>query len=1147
MTYAQTLDITSLPPPEERANTERRAVCGICPAGCWVNVKYDHIGKLSEVRADDSSPFGTVCRLGEHSADIVYSKDRLHYPMRRKGPKGSHNFERISWDDAYEIIVENLNRLKSEHGAESTCIYTGRGSFEQAMCDLYQPEGAAISSASSVLFPFGSPNTMGVGALCYVAFAMIAPHVTMGGMMHTMYSDIENAELIVIWGANPATDCPPLDYHRILKARQRGAKVVVIDPRRTKTAKMTDAEWVPIRPGTDGALALGMCNVIVSEELYNNDFVRDWTVGFDDLARHIQHFRPEVVEQITGVPADTVVSLARQIATANGAAPIMYSGLEYSDGGVQAIRATMVLWALAGQLDVPGGRCFSMRENRFPLNRTGQIANPDLTKALGRDRFPIYSSYREESHAIALPEAVLDGTPYHIRGLIILGGSMITSWPQPDIWRRTLGSLDFLVCVDRQLTADAAFADVVLPATTGYEIESYMTYGPIFRIREPIVEPVGESRNDFFILAELANRLGYGHLYPQTEEQLLCKVLENSGFTLEQVRRNGGSVQIPTTMMQYKKWEKGELRADGKPGFDTPSGKFEIASSILEEHGYAPLPEYTEPGESPQSQPHIARQFPLVFNSGSRVTTDFRSQHHGIESLNRKRLEPTVTINTNDAQARSISNGDLVNIKSVRGQTTMRALVTSDIVPGAIDANMGGGGPVGPDAWKKCNINDLTDLNRYDPVSGFPVYKALLCDVVKAADGDSTVSVDSGEDNASVSIDDSTTATEPTARIYLDHNATTPIDPEVHRVMVQAMEQTFGNPSAIYREGRLARTALEKARRSVAQLLNCTAQRIIFTGCGSEANNLALKGIAFGRRNGRNHIITSTIEHPAILEVCQWLETQSFRVTCLPVDDNGIIDRDRLKHAIDNKTLLVSIMTANNETGSIQPIKELATIAHDAGALFHTDATQAIGKIAVNVDSLDADLLTLSAHKFYGPKGVGALFVRKAVRFEPLIHGGHQESGRRAGTENLTHIVGMGKAAELAGQRLPEMARVETLRNRLQAGIFQLVQGARLNGHPTKRLPNTLNVILPDMRGESVVLALNQRGISLSSGSACRSGSPKPSHALLALGLTENDAHCAIRLSLGIHNSESEIDRTLAILKETIDDNRSMIRFVPCR
>lgn len=1127
---------------------ERPVLCGICPAGCWVIVTYDEQGKIDKVRSDESSSFGVICKLGEHSAEIVYSQDRLLYPMRRTGPKGTYEFERISWDDAYDVIEDRLNKIKAEYGPEATSIYTGRGSFELAMCDVFQPKGVAVSSASSVLFPFGSPNTMGVGALCYVSFAMIAPHVTMGGMLINMFSDIENAQLIVVWGANPATDCPPLDLNRIIKAHNRGAQVVVIDPRQTMTIKLTDAEWIPIRPGTDGALALGMCNVIIREELFDEAFVRDWTRGFDEFTRYVQHFRPEVVEEITGVPAETVISLARRITEANGASPVMYSGLEYNDSGVQAIRATHVLWALAGQLDVPGGRCFTMRENHFPINRKGHVANPDVHRALGRDRFPVYSAYRGESHAIALPDAVLHGKPYPIRSLIILGSSIITAWPQPSIWRKTLKGLDFLVCIDRQLTADAAYADIVLPGTTMYEIESYMTYGPLFRIREKVIEPIGEARNDFLIMAELARCLGYGHLYPQNEEELLRHILKGSGFTIEDVRTAGGTVQISAVMMQYKKWEKGLLRVDRKPGFETPTGKFEIASTILEEHGYDPLPVYTETQEGPVSQPELAKQFPLVFNSGARVTTDFRSQHHGIHGLYKERPEPTVTINTIDASVRGIANGDLVYVKSGRGQVAMRALVTDDIVKGAIDANMGGGGPVGPEAWQKCNINELTDLQRYDPISGFPVYKSLLCEVVKVSKGESTITIDSGEYGISDSMVESVEKFEHVdGRIYLDHNATTPLDPEVRKIMLHYMEDGYGNPSSIYGEGKKARFAVEAARRSVAQMLNCTARRIVFTGGGSEANNLALKGVAFANWNRKNHIITTTIEHPSVLITCKWLEKFGFHITYLKVDKTGRISPEDLASAISKKTCLVSVMAANNETGSIQPIAELARIARQRSVLFHADATQAVGKIPLDVEDLGVDLLTMSAHKLYGPKGVGALYIRKGIVLEPIMHGGKQEGELRAGTENVIGIVGFGKAAELAVQRLPEMDRIRKLRDRLGKGIKELIPEAKLNGHKKERLPNTLNMCLPGLRGESIVLALDQKGVSLSSGSACRSGSPKPSHALLAMGLSEEEAHCSIRLSLGLGNTIEGIDRTISVFEEVIRDASSTVRFVPCR
>lgn len=1132
----------------ELPENERRALCGICPAGCWVIVHYDEQGKMASVRADESSPFGIICKLGEHSPEIVYSEHRLLYPQRRKGPKGTYEFERITWEEAFEEIVGKLNTIKEESGPEATSIYTGRGSFELSMCDIFQPKDIAVSSASSVLFPFGSPNTMGVGALCYVSFAMIAPHLTMGGMLINMFSDIENAELIVVWGANPATDCPPLDLRRILDATKHGAKVVVIDPRRTMTAKLTNAEWVPIRPGTDGALALGMCNVLIEEELCEEAFVRDWTQGFDEFALYVQHFRPEVVESITGVPAETVRSLARMITKANGASPVMYSGLEYSDGGVQAIRATMVLWAVAGQLDVPGGRCFTMRENVFPINREGHVPNPEVKKALGRDRFPVYSEYRGESHANALPDSVLHGKPYRIRSLIILGGSMITSWPQPRIWRETLNALDFLVCIDTNLTADCAYADIVLPGATWYEIGSYMTFGPIFRIREKVIEPLGESRNAFFVLTELANRLGYGHLYPQNEEEILRHVLKGSPFSLEDVRAAGGQVQVESGMMQYKKWEKGLLRKDGKPGFETPTGKFEIASTTLKEHGYDPLPVYTEPREGPLAQTELAKSFPIVFNSGARVTTDFRSQFHGIPGLVKERPEPTVMINTRDAETRRIRHGDTVYVRSPRGQVRMRAIVTDDIVPGAVDANMGGGGPLGPKAWKECNINDLTDL-RYDPISGFPIYKALLCDVIKAPESGETVEIDSGE-LCQVLTGSAWTYKKvaPEKRVYLDHLATTQPDPEVRAVMDLYMETLYGNPSSIHRDGREAKSAIEGARRKVAKLLGCTARRIVFTGGGSEANNQVIKGTAFGSWNGKRHLITSSIEHPSVLRTCEWLEKFGFDVTYLPVDKYGMVRPEDLEEALTEKTFLVSIMMANNETGSIQPIGQLASIAREQGALFHTDGVQAVGKIPIDVQALGVDFLSMSGHKLHGPKGVGALYIRKGIELEPLIHGGEQEGGMRSGTENTAGIIGFGKAAELAEVHLKEMNdRVRRLRDRLWEGISRLVPGAKLNGHPELKLPNTLNVSLPDIRGESVVLALDQKGVSLSSGSACRSGSPKPSHALLAMGLSEEQAHCALRFSLGIRNTEEEIDRTLELIDEVIRESMITVRFTPCR
>ncbi len=1165
---------TSTPADTEKDSVRwKRGLCGVCPAGCWVELGLKD-GKLVGIRQDDTHPLGMICRRGEHAPEIVYSKHRLRTPLRHVGAKGSHEFEGITWDRAYTDIVDRLNHIKAKSGPEAVAIYTGRGAFELSLCDMFQPAGVAVSSASTVLFPFGSPNTMGAGALCYVSFAMIAPHLTMGRMLVNMFTDMENAGLLVVWGANPATDSPPLDMHRLESAARRGADVVVIDPRRTETAVRCNAQWVPIRPGTDGALALSMIAVMIDEELYDEDFAENWCHGFQELKRYVQHFSPEVAAEITGVPAETIRDLARRTCEATGACPVMYSGLEYSNSGVQAIRAVLTLFALAGQLDVPGGIGLAMGDSHFPINRSCNQPNVNLNRAVGVDRFPIYTRYRHEPHASQLIRSVLEGEPYRIRGLIIHGSSLLTSWPQTPIWREMLAKLEFVVCIDRQLTADAAYADIVLPAATMFETNSYMTYGPVFRLREKIIEPLGEARGDYRIMAELAKRLGYGHLYPQTEEEMIRQALEGSGFTLQDVREAGGWVKTPTSMMEYKKWEKGGLRADGEPGFDTPTGKFEIWSTVLDDNGYEPLPKYTEPSEGPRGTPELVNAFPLVFNSGARPQSDFHSQHHAIAGLVKDHPEPLVDINSADAAERGVRSGDLVEVRTTHGAVPFRARVTDDIVQGAVECNQGGGTPVGPKAWQEWNVNELTDNDNFDEITGFPVFKALLCDVIKVEGGTAQTrrqvrraagfppdSSGPGRGTprglksaarqcataAPALLTEHTAGREVAQRVYLDNAATTSVADPVREAITTYLENGHGNPSSIHSVGRRAREALEDARRRLAKLLNTRPRRIVFTGGGSEANNLALKGVALAHQDRGGHIVTSAIEHPAVLQTCRFLEKLGHRVTFLEVDEHGLVDPRRLRTAMDNDTILVSVMLGNNEVGTIQPVKELCAVAHACGALFHCDAVQAVGKIEVDLQDLDVDLLTVSAHKFHGPKGVGALFVRKGVVLEPLIHGGTQESGLRAGTENVPAIVGMGKAAELALQGLQHADTMRQRRDRLEAGVRGLIPEAQLNGHPQRRLPNLLNLTLPGLRGESLVIAMDQHGISLSSGSACKSGSPEPTHVLIAMGKTAPQAHCSVRFSLSIATTDQDIDFCTAALGRVLTEMENTVRFLPCK
>ncbi|MDR3543348.1 MAG: cysteine desulfurase NifS [Desulfosporosinus sp.] len=379
-------------------------------------------------------------------------------------------------------------------------------------------------------------------------------------------------------------------------------------------------------------------------------------------------------------------------------------------------------------------------------------------------------------------------------------------------------------------------------------------------------------------------------------------------------------------------------------------------------------------------------------------------------------------------------------------------------------------------------------------------------------------------------------------RVYLDHSATTPVDLEVATLMMTYYTEKYGNPSSVHSFGREAKQALEEARNQVAELIGATPQEVIFTSGGTEADNLAILGTAESMRKKGNHIITSAIEHHAVLETCEYLAKNGFELTVIPVDEEGLISVEDIRKAIRPETILMSVMHANNEVGSIQPIAEIGKLAKEHGITFHVDAVQSLGKLPIDVNEMNVDLLTVSGHKIYGPKGVGALYVRKGVRVSALVHGGGQEKKRRSGTENTPGIIGFGKACQLAGQRMAEDAMNETkLRDKLINGILQRIDYVKVNGPSgEKRLPNNVNVSIRFVEGESLLLSLDMLGIAASSGSACTSGSLDPSHVLLAMGLVHEIAHGSLRFSLGRQNTEEEIDYVLEQLPKIVERLRMM-------
>ncbi|GAB4244189.1 MAG: cysteine desulfurase family protein [Deltaproteobacteria bacterium] len=385
-------------------------------------------------------------------------------------------------------------------------------------------------------------------------------------------------------------------------------------------------------------------------------------------------------------------------------------------------------------------------------------------------------------------------------------------------------------------------------------------------------------------------------------------------------------------------------------------------------------------------------------------------------------------------------------------------------------------------------------------------------------------------------------------KVYFDHNATTPVHPDVASAVQPFLGDLFGNPSSIHWAGRDVRKAVEDARAQVAAFYGCRPLEVVFTSSGTEADNLAVKGVAYLPGNAGKHIITSAVEHPAVMNTCRFLETQGFRVTYVPVDRQGIVDPDSVRRAITKDTILVSVMAANNETGCVMPVEEIGAIAKEAGALMHTDAVQATGKVPISWETLPVDLLTFSGHKVNGLKGAGGLLVRKGIELAPVLHGGHQERGRRGGTENVVGIVAMGKAFSLLSKNMTaEVAQVRRLRDAFETALFDRIPEIVRNGHPTRRLPNTVNLSFRFVEGEALLLNLDMMGIACSSGSACTSGSLEASPILLAMGADPTDSQGALRFSLGRGNDDEDVAYAVDCIETVVNKLRAMSPLYPPR
>ncbi|MDX9871136.1 MAG: molybdopterin-dependent oxidoreductase [Clostridia bacterium] len=700
----------------------KSALCGVCPGGCVIEAEIED-GRLVKVAPHKSDPYGGLCIRGKAAPEIVYSPDRLKFPLLRTGKKGTDEFKKASWDEALDFIAARMTQIKEKYGPQAIVMQAGRGTFEQSMSDFGK------NRKINLMTLFGSPNYTSVGSLCYESYGALAPMTTFGLPSFALVPDIENSKLIVVWGSNPSTDSPPTLHKRIVEARQKGTKIIAIDQMRSQIAGMADT-WVPIRSGSDGALALGLINVVISENLYDRDFVEKWTTGFVELKEYVHPFTPTEVERITRVPREQVISLAREIAGARHASLRTYTGLEYTTSGVQNIRAVYILWALTGNFDVPGGLLYRMPA-ALPLARKFFTAE-NMAEPIGAKEYPLFCELVGEGQFMAFPQAALEGRPYPVKGLLIHGASTLTSYPQPSLLEKAYQQLEFLAVIDRFMTKDALWADVVLPAATYFEIDSYQRYpGGYLRLRKKVIEPLGEARGDLMILAALAQKLGFGEYFPQSEEELLEWAFARNPALLQELKNTEEGLYLPQKAPQYKQYAAGKVRRDGQPGFPTPSGKVELLSTLLMKHGYAGLPVYLEPLEGPAGEKDARPEFPLILNTGARTQSAFRSQHLNIPSLLKLQDKPQILIHPRDAASRGIQDGDKVLVRTKRGAVAFWAKVTAKVQPGSTEANQGGGNPVQAEAWRDCNVNVLTDFDNRDAISGFPVFKALMCEVEK--------------------------------------------------------------------------------------------------------------------------------------------------------------------------------------------------------------------------------------------------------------------------------------------------------------------------------------------------------------------------------------------------------------------------------
>lgn len=672
------------------------SICANCMTQCGISAHVED-GKLVKITSLKGHPLSKLCIKAQAIPDMVYAKDRITHPLR----KVNGEWKQISFDEALDVITDKLNETKEKHGAKALAMYVGLG---------FHAYSRIASRFASV---YGTPNYSSGTSQCAGA-SMIGQGLTLSNHGIMIRESYEGTRCMIAWGINP--------YHSDLRraieiqsAKKKGAKLIVIDPRRTRLAKEADIH-VQIRPGTDCALALGMMNVIIAEELYDKGFVKDWTIGFDELKEHVREYTPEAVEKITWIPAETIKQIARLYATSKPAVLVQYWSLEHCTSGVQHCRATTVLAAITGNINIDGGNVFYPM---FRMKRTRIKDGPSLSEAIGGIRWPLFDGVIGEDQGLALPDAIIDGKPYPIKAMIVQSGNPCLSFPNSKRVREAFNKLDFLVVHDFYMTETAKFADIFLPSVFPTEQEVMFDYAlngaPVLFLGRKAIEPPEGCIHDWRLWIELAGKMGYADYFPwQSEHEFYEYILESTSIPLGELMKHPAGVWHcdPKERRQYL-----------KEGFSTPSGKVEIFSQKLKDYGFDPLPTFTEPQESLITRPDLAQKYPFVMLNGTRELVFSNTQHRNVDRLRKLVPEPLVEINSDSAKGVGIADGDMVVIESPTGSIKMKAKVTGDILPGIVSI---------PKGWPEADSNLLIGEGDRDPITGYCGLRTQLCQVRKA-------------------------------------------------------------------------------------------------------------------------------------------------------------------------------------------------------------------------------------------------------------------------------------------------------------------------------------------------------------------------------------------------------------------------------